>query len=89
MVADLVERFSRDRKAFLSGDYKEEQLRAEFLNPVFTALGWDVDNTIDMIPVRNWGGLPAFPLFFLVLLCVLMETDMRRPTKVATWERDR
>jgi hypothetical protein len=33
LVADLVERFSRDRKVFLSADYKEEQLRAEFLNP--------------------------------------------------------
>jgi hypothetical protein len=40
LVADLVERFSRDRKAcpersrrvFLSPDYKEEQLRAEFLD---------------------------------------------------------
>ena len=29
LVADLVERFSRDRKALLSPDYKEEQLRAE------------------------------------------------------------
>ncbi len=28
-VADLVERFSRDRKVFLSTDYKEEQIRAE------------------------------------------------------------
>ena len=28
-VLDLVERFSRDRKVFLSPDYKEEQLRAE------------------------------------------------------------
>jgi hypothetical protein len=28
-----------DRKVFLSGDYKEEQLRLEFLNPFFTALG--------------------------------------------------
>ncbi len=28
MVADLVERFSRDRKVFQSPDYKEEQLRA-------------------------------------------------------------
>ena len=37
-------RFSRDRKAFLSSDYKEEQLRAEFLNPFFTALGWDMDS---------------------------------------------
>jgi hypothetical protein len=26
-MADLVERFSRDRKVFLSPDYKEEQLR--------------------------------------------------------------
>ena len=47
MVADLVERFRRDRKVFLSPDYKEEQLRAEFLNPFFTALGWDVDNSQD------------------------------------------
>ena len=50
LVADLVERFDRDRKAcpersrrvFLSPDYKEEQLRAEFLNPFFESLGWDV-----------------------------------------------
>jgi len=27
LVADPVERFSRDRKVFLSADYKEEQLR--------------------------------------------------------------
>jgi hypothetical protein len=26
LVLDLVERFSRDRKVFLSGDYKEERL---------------------------------------------------------------
>jgi hypothetical protein len=31
-VGDLVERFDRDRKVFLSGDYNEEQLRAELLN---------------------------------------------------------
>jgi len=40
----LVDRFDQDRKVFLSGDYKEEQLRLEFLNPFFTALGWDMDN---------------------------------------------
>jgi hypothetical protein len=28
LVSDLVERFSRDHKVFLSADYKEEQLRA-------------------------------------------------------------
>ena len=35
---------TRSRRVFLSGDYKEEQLRLEFLNPFFTALGWDMDN---------------------------------------------
>ncbi len=43
-VKRLVDRFDQDRKVFLSGDYKEEQLRLEFLNPFFTALGWDMDN---------------------------------------------
>jgi len=43
-VKRLVERFDQDRKVFLSADYKEEQLRLEFLNPFFTALGWDMDN---------------------------------------------
>jgi hypothetical protein len=32
-VKRLVDRFDQDRKVFQSGDYKEEQLRAEFLNP--------------------------------------------------------
>jgi hypothetical protein len=43
-VKRLVDRFDRDRKVFLSPDYKEEQLRAEFLNPLFECLGWDVSN---------------------------------------------
>jgi len=43
-VKRLVDRFDQDRKVFLSGDYKEEQLRAEFLNPFFSVLGWDSDN---------------------------------------------
>ena len=46
----LIDRFDQDRKVFLSGDYKEEQLRAEFLNPFFTALGWDMDGRRDGEP---------------------------------------
>jgi hypothetical protein len=34
----------RAREILQSPDYKEEQLRLEFLNPFFTALGWDMDN---------------------------------------------
>jgi hypothetical protein len=43
-VKRLVDHFDQDRKVFQSGDYKEEQLRLEFLNPFFTALGWDMNN---------------------------------------------
>jgi hypothetical protein len=32
-----ADRFDQDRKVFVSPDYKEEQLRAEFLNPLLTA----------------------------------------------------
>jgi hypothetical protein len=50
-VVELVERFERDRKVFLSPDYKEEQLRAEFLNPFFESLGWDVANKAGLTEV--------------------------------------
>jgi len=50
-VADLVERFERDRKVSLSPDYKEERLRAEFLNPFFESLGWDVANKAGLTEV--------------------------------------
>ena len=43
-VKCLVDRFDQDRKVFLFADYKEKQLRAEFLNPRFTALRWDMHN---------------------------------------------
>ncbi len=43
-VIALIERFDRNREAYLSGQYNETQLRREFLDPLFTALGWDVDN---------------------------------------------
>ena len=41
-VKRLVDRFDQDRKVFLSVDYKEEQLRAEFFNPFFESLGGGV-----------------------------------------------
>ena len=44
IVHDLVERFECQRDAYLSPEYKEAQLRQEFLNPFFEALGWDAFN---------------------------------------------
>lgn len=40
----LVERFDRNLRDYKASEYKEERLRIEFVNPLFKALGWDVDN---------------------------------------------
>jgi len=44
-ILELVERFARNREQYLNPAYNETQVRREFLDPFFTALGWDVDNT--------------------------------------------
>ncbi len=43
-IKSLVDRFECNLNAYRSGKYKEEQLRLEFINPFFLALGWDVYN---------------------------------------------
>lgn len=43
-IADLIERFDRNRESYMSGTYNETQLRREFLDPFFSTLGWDVEN---------------------------------------------
>ncbi len=44
VVLDLVARFREQRQSYLSPAYNETQLRREFLDPVFEALGWDMHN---------------------------------------------
>ena len=43
-IAELTARFERNLEAYRSGRYNETQLRREFIDPFFKALGWDVDN---------------------------------------------
>lgn len=43
-IKALVERFVRNRDAYISGGYNEAQVRQEFINPMFIELGWDVNN---------------------------------------------
>ena len=43
-ISKLVERFDSQREAYQSGRYNEAQIRAEFIDPLFKALGWDVHN---------------------------------------------
>ena len=44
-IIELVERFQENLAAYTSGTYNETQLRREFIDPFFKALGWDIDNT--------------------------------------------
>ena len=44
-IQQLVETFADNLDAYRSDPYNETQLRREFLDPFFLALGWDVNNT--------------------------------------------
>jgi len=42
IVSELIDRFEQNRDSYKSQSYNETQLRREFLDPFFEALGWDV-----------------------------------------------
>ena len=44
IVHGLVQRFEEQGEAYKSGQYNEAQLRQEFIDPMFKALGWDMEN---------------------------------------------
>ncbi len=44
IIGARVEVFARNREQYRRAEYKEAQLRREFLDPFFEALGWDVQN---------------------------------------------
>lgn len=43
-IEKLVEKYTSDRDHYLSSQYNETQLRADFLDPFFDLLGWDIQN---------------------------------------------
>ncbi len=43
-VSKIIDRFHRNAAAYRSGHYNETQVRREFIDPFFRALGWDVEN---------------------------------------------
>jgi type I restriction-modification system DNA methylase subunit len=45
-IKQLVERFEQHYESYRSSKYNETQLRREFLDPFFEALGWDVLNKL-------------------------------------------
>jgi len=44
-VLSLTRQFEANRVAYQSGAYNETSTRVQFINPLFEALGWDVNNT--------------------------------------------
>ena len=43
-VKDLVTRFSEQLPSYKKSEYNETQTRRDFIDPLFKALGWDIDN---------------------------------------------
>ena len=49
-VRQLIDTFENNLSFYKSGRYNEFQLRQEFLDPLFKALGWDMDNEAGLAP---------------------------------------
>ncbi|MBA4419530.1 MAG: restriction endonuclease subunit M [Anaerolinea sp.] len=47
IIQSLVNRFDDQIAAYRAGKYNETQLRRDYLDPFFKALGWDMDNIKD------------------------------------------
>jgi type I restriction-modification system DNA methylase subunit len=45
-VLTLIENFERNLDAYRDGKYNETQVRRDFIDPFFKALGWDMDNSL-------------------------------------------
>ncbi|MDE2636315.1 MAG: Eco57I restriction-modification methylase domain-containing protein [Chloroflexota bacterium] len=45
-LTQLVDKFERERERFQQPDYNEAQLREQFVNPFFRALGWDLGEQV-------------------------------------------
>lgn len=44
-IEELCNRFDTNIDQYMRNDYKEEDVKVEFISPMFKALGWDIDNT--------------------------------------------
>lgn len=49
-IAELVTKFLAQQEYCESADYNETQCREDFINPLFAALGWDIENTENLSP---------------------------------------
>lgn len=52
-IQELVDAFSAHQAEYESSGYLESQLRTDFLNGLFEALGWDVSNKKKLSPLER------------------------------------
>ena len=52
IALELISRFDRNLDAYRSGHYNETQVRLEFIDPLFEALGWDIYNKEGIATLR-------------------------------------
>ncbi|MBI5748510.1 MAG: restriction endonuclease subunit M, partial [Nitrospinae bacterium] len=49
-IIPLINKFEKDKNHYLSKEYLEAQVREDFINPFFEALGWDIENRKGLSP---------------------------------------
>ncbi len=59
VVEELVERFESHREAYRSGKYNETQLRRDFLDPFFKALGCGIKEEAVVLSPNCQAARPA------------------------------
>jgi hypothetical protein len=91
IVQNLVERFEQHRDAYRSGRYSEPQLRCEFLDGFFEALGWDIFNN-KMVPLMermlslSVSASLTMSLADVPLPAMILLTTIQMPTAVTVME---
>ena len=53
IVSDLVKDFQANEKYYLSPEYSEVDVRGDYIDKFFTALGWDVKHNIQKNPYEQ------------------------------------
>jgi len=49
-LLSFVQKFEKDKHHYLSKNYLEAQVRQDFIDPLFEALGWDIENKKGLSP---------------------------------------
>ncbi len=91
-ITPLIEKFEQNLESYRNPAYGETQVRVEFINPLFEALGWDVANKTghaatwivgadDSSSIHSGVVITARPRFFHVpALAYLMQLVLRAPS---------